>query len=296
MPKVALPEKFTGKRHSLRTFLNQLELVFAVQPSIYYNDSIKVATLGTLLSGPAAEWFNHYLENVDDYADVMNNWAAFKTLMKDNYAEHDSATIAANRLTKLRQDNSSASQYASSFRHFSADLKWNEEALIHHFKMGLNDNILDLLLNYDTPNTLTGMINLAIRLDNRLYEHRQEQGTVRRPTHRQSDAPRQSLTRPTDSRPQYSAPRNPPSSSRPVSHWNSSAPRQAPVVHVPESQAVPMDLDAMNRSTITPAAPSSDEERQYRRDHNLCFYCGGSNHTKFNCPLLADRKGKGRRQ
>ncbi|KAH9251668.1 hypothetical protein BASA81_010435 [Batrachochytrium salamandrivorans] len=42
-PTVSLPDKFSGDRRMLRTFLNQLELVFLINPSKYHNDSIKVA-------------------------------------------------------------------------------------------------------------------------------------------------------------------------------------------------------------------------------------------------------------
>ncbi|KAH9268654.1 hypothetical protein BASA84_000081 [Batrachochytrium salamandrivorans] len=43
-PSVSLPDKFNGNRLKLRTFLNQLELVFLINPSRYNSEGIKVAT------------------------------------------------------------------------------------------------------------------------------------------------------------------------------------------------------------------------------------------------------------
>ncbi|KAH9244297.1 hypothetical protein BASA81_018302 [Batrachochytrium salamandrivorans] len=57
-PSVSLPDKFNGNRLKLRTFLNQLELVFLINPSRYNSEGIKVATAGTLLTDVAASWFN----------------------------------------------------------------------------------------------------------------------------------------------------------------------------------------------------------------------------------------------
>ncbi|KAH9269883.1 hypothetical protein BASA83_008035 [Batrachochytrium salamandrivorans] len=62
-PRVALPEKFTGERKVFRTFINQLELLFLLNPSCYSNDNIKIATAGSLCTGTAAAWFNPYLEH-----------------------------------------------------------------------------------------------------------------------------------------------------------------------------------------------------------------------------------------
>lgn len=307
-PKVALPDKFTGKRSTLRTFLNQLELVFTLLPTTYASDAIKVATLGTLLSGQAAEWFNYYLEHATEYREIMNNWAAFKSMMQDNFGEQDRVTIAANRIVKLRQDNSSASQYAFNFRHFASQLNWNDEALIHHFKMGLNDEILNLMVGFKEPTTLTDTINLAIQLGNRLEEHHQQLNAVRRSSHRQPDVSRSSNnSRSFEPRYHQPAPRNAPSHSRPqgfssspqFSHARPHGFASSSQSFSGGSQTAPMDLDVMNRPVVTtPVAgrSPSEQERQHRRDNNLCFYCGGGNHTKVNCPLLVDRKGKGRRQ
>ena len=63
MSKVSLPERFSGDRNALRGFLNQLELVFTLQATRYPSDSVKIATVGTLLTGKALAWFSPIIEN-----------------------------------------------------------------------------------------------------------------------------------------------------------------------------------------------------------------------------------------
>ncbi|KMS86784.1 hypothetical protein BVRB_033640, partial [Beta vulgaris subsp. vulgaris] len=62
-PKVQLPEPYHGDRKSLRGFLNQLRLVWQLQPPQYHNDALKVGLLGT--TGPALRWFSPMLEAQD---------------------------------------------------------------------------------------------------------------------------------------------------------------------------------------------------------------------------------------
>ncbi|KAH9276812.1 hypothetical protein BASA83_000317 [Batrachochytrium salamandrivorans] len=80
-PKVSLPDKFNGDRKALRTFINQLDLIFMLNPTCYHSGSLKVATAGTLLTGVAAAWFNPLLEHPDDNSATLNSWPTFKSLL-----------------------------------------------------------------------------------------------------------------------------------------------------------------------------------------------------------------------
>ncbi|KAH9263224.1 hypothetical protein BASA83_013410 [Batrachochytrium salamandrivorans] len=48
-PKVVFPDKFDGSRRHLRGFLNQLELIFRIQPLTYSSEQLRIATVGTLI-------------------------------------------------------------------------------------------------------------------------------------------------------------------------------------------------------------------------------------------------------
>ena len=173
-PKVSLPEKFNGNRENFRTFINQLELVFLLNPSRYSTDALKVATAGTLLTGPAASWFNPLLEHPEENQHLLNDWSAFRALFKSTFSAVDPAIQAANDIRRLRQGNNSAVIYTTKFMQLKSDLRWDEDALIHQYRAGLSDEIKDMLIHYDYPRTVQEFSLLAIRLDARLAEHRQE--------------------------------------------------------------------------------------------------------------------------
>ena len=111
-PRAHFPERFSGKRSALRAFLGQLDMVFTIQARAYQNPSVKIATMGTLLTGPAADWFLHYVEHPDDHQEILSDWTAFKALMHETYGEQDRGTISANSAKppfKLSMENSSPS-------------------------------------------------------------------------------------------------------------------------------------------------------------------------------------------
>ncbi|KAH9262527.1 hypothetical protein BASA83_013792 [Batrachochytrium salamandrivorans] len=63
----------------------------------------------------------------------------------------------------------------------TADLDWNDAALRSQFRIGLSSEIKDAWVHFDPPNTLSHAMDLAIKLDNRLFERRQEQRQQQKP-------------------------------------------------------------------------------------------------------------------
>lgn len=244
-PKVSLPAKFSGDRRSFRGFLFQLELVFRVRPADYYSDSLKIATFGTLLDGKALKWFLPYLEK--QLIDTMT-WETFKITATETFGEPCRKLNAETRLMNLVQSGSLI-DYVSEFTSLSSEIEWSENALISHFRRGLNPSLLDLMVTYEVPSTLTEMVTLATQVDNRVWESKQ----IRRQL------------------------------SKSVQHSNSRAPKQSPR---PMNSPVPapkdpyaMDLDASKKG------PISAEERKRRYDSKLCLYCGNPGHRVSECPL-----------
>jgi hypothetical protein len=213
---------------------------------------LKVGFIGTLLAGRALDWFTPMLEAPDRYTTVLNNYNEFKKAFEAVFGEHDRVQVAETAIGKLIQGKSSASVYAANFRNVAVDLKWNDAALIHQFRRGLNDNVKDMLLNYEKPKTLDDMINLVIRIDNRLFEHRAEMITKQ---------PRQ--TYPTM---MVSPPR-----------LMSSAQVSPPTTSV-NTGPIPMEIGISHSRKLT------REERQHRIENNLCLYCGKPGHKIANCP------------
>lgn len=263
-PKVPFPEKFDGDRRKYRGFINQLELVFMLNPSKYSSEATKVAVIGTLLTGKALAWFTPFLEHMDKHQDLLNNYGSFRQLLQETFDEHDRSLLAATRIRKLRQGSQSVSSYASEFRRLASDLEWNDSALIHQFRSGLNDEVKDMLLHHPYPTSLAEAVSLAIGVGNRLFEHRQEM------SQHSSD------TRPVPRRPRFGQ--------RMSFQTLPPAARPAPPV-VDSFGPAPMDIGIMR------GGPLPNAERQRRIKNGLCRYCGSQDHQLASCPV-APRKPK----
>src|SRR5689334_21490532 len=84
-PKIDLPEKFDGDKRKLRGFINQLQLAFTLNPNKYPTDAIKVAFVGSLLTGRALSWFNPMFENTEKYYPILNSWLEFKKCLVETF-------------------------------------------------------------------------------------------------------------------------------------------------------------------------------------------------------------------
>ncbi|KAH9275518.1 hypothetical protein BASA83_001799 [Batrachochytrium salamandrivorans] len=57
----------------------------------------------------------------------------------------------------------------------TADIEWNDAALRSQFYHGLSSEIKDALVHFDNPASVSAAMDMAIRIDNRLFKRRQEQ-------------------------------------------------------------------------------------------------------------------------
>lgn len=170
-PRISLPEKFDGTRSKFRGFVNQVRLVFILQPQRYPTDVSRVGLVGTLLSGQALSWFAPLFEK---QSPILNSFEAFMVAFEEAFGEHDKIRSATTKIRGLRQGMRSASVYASDFRQLACDINWGDQALISQFQWGLRDDVKDLLLTMPDPVTLNEAISQAVRCDNRLFQRRQD--------------------------------------------------------------------------------------------------------------------------
>lgn len=170
-PRVSLPEKFDGDRTKLRDFVNQIRLVFRLQPQRYSTEETRVGLIGTLLTGTALSWFSSLLEK---NSPLLADLDQFLEEFRRTFGERDRALRATTKLRALQQRSRPASAYVAEFQQLACDLDWNDTALITMFRWGLRDDIKTLLLNLPKPTTLSEAITQAIDCDNRLFEQRQE--------------------------------------------------------------------------------------------------------------------------
>ncbi|KAH6596498.1 hypothetical protein BASA50_005078 [Batrachochytrium salamandrivorans] len=237
-PKAALPNKFDGSRRHFRGFINQLELVFQLQDKRYDTDRKKIATLGTLLTDKALSWYNPYIERPEHYA----------------------------------QGSQPCAIYAAEFRQLTADIDWNDAALRSQFYSGLSSEIKDHLVHCESPISLAAAMDQAIRIDNRIFERRQEHQYNPR-QFRRNPPPIQPILRINSQQHQQQYMENP--NHHPANQLS------APTTSTPTQQRLTsddMDIDFARRGPLTTA------ERQQRFSQGLCLVCGQSGHLKATCP------------
>lgn len=245
-PKMEAPQKFAGESSRLRGFLAQLVITINAQPSRYQTEQQKCHYAVSLFTGRALEWIAPYAQDPDH--EIFSDFAQFLEELKTVFGDVNEKAMAEHSLLELQQEGSKFTEYVTEFRRFQLLTRWDDIALTAKFYHGLSSAIKrGILSRGDRPTTLVEMIKVASHCDQNL---REEQALRRAPTGSRSSAPAAFK----------SAPRPSASSS---------------------SGPTPMDLDA---TRSRPRAPLTEVERKYRRDNNLCSYCGQAGHWVRQCP------------
>lgn len=168
-PRLPPPQRYTGDPNACRGFLTQCSLSFELQPSSFPSDRSKVAYLITLLSGKALAWAT---EVWGAQSPCCSSYSAFEMEFKKVFDHPIRGREASKRLLTLQQDGRSAADYAIQFRTMAAGSGWNEESLMVCFQNGLSEALQDELVTRDPAISLESLIDLAVRLDNRLRERK----------------------------------------------------------------------------------------------------------------------------
>lgn len=258
-PKTSAPPTFDGtKPRECRPFLSHCRINFQTQPSRFTSEHSKVFYAIGYLRGSAFELVEPYLDETRHLIRPVwfDTFSAFASHLNSAFGIVDEAQQAERRLRNLQQTGS-ASQYYTRFLSLSSLLDWDDHALRSQFYHGLKSHIKDDLAHHDRPTSLEALKDLTIRIDNRLFERIQERKDERGPAVAFNSS---------TSRPAFQP-------ARPF------APRPSPIISGP----TPMDIDAVNATA--PRGPLSAQEKQRRRQFNLCLYCGQPNHTVNTCPL-----------
>lgn len=250
------PDRFDGSNFSCRQFLLQLKLVFSLNPNAYPTDHSKSLYLMSLLKGPAFEWASTFLEKDDP---ILDDYESFTKTLSEIFEEPDRVQSAMNRLSNLHQGSDSAAEYTSKFKQLACSVPWDELALTHQFRLGLNGQIKDFLATHDLPTTLQGMITLAIRIDQRLTERERERA----------------LEKPLPSSPPHQFEFKAKESSK-----NSSTPVEIPV-------------GTKDISEVWSKLSPRQQRYLSRTAQDLCVYCGTSGHQVSDCPKKKPR-GEGK--
>ena len=167
------PPEFDGtNRHFCATFISHLKLYIHANPDLFPSEQSKVLFAASYLRGNAFAWFEpHLLVNSDP---LTTDFQQFLDALLANLGDPDRHRSLTRQLQTLKQTGS-ASTYATSFFRLATFLKWNDEALKAQFYSGLKPQVKDALALRDKdPATTQELSELAIRLDNRIFERKSE--------------------------------------------------------------------------------------------------------------------------
>lgn len=259
-PRISDPEHFDGRRSQLRTFLSQVRLVIAAQPSRFPNDRQKVMFAASFLRGTAFSWLQPYLESRQPGL-ILSSFENFCTSLQETFGDPDETGSAERQLFGLRQTTSVAS-YAAEFRRISALTSWNDPALHAQFYRGLKDMVKDELAKMSRTDSLEHLMDVAIRLDNRIHERRLERtsGNI-------SMASQSVFNKPYSTNQNYHL-------------TGGAANSKSAQFHMTHPKSHPMEIDSIGPSNNR----ISSEEKDRRKRMNLCLYCGLSGHIAKTCP------------
>ncbi|KAL0192526.1 hypothetical protein M9458_010822, partial [Cirrhinus mrigala] len=164
-PKISLPDKWDGSGIKCDVFLTNLNLIFEFQPSRYPSDRSRIALLTSLLTGQAAEWATAVLKA---NGDVAHSYPAFTSELRTVFQHPESEVEVDSRLYHLKQGSRSVSKYTTEFRTLAVQTTWSDSALRTAYYEGLSTHLRDELAVRELPETLEGMIQLALRVDQRM--------------------------------------------------------------------------------------------------------------------------------
>lgn len=261
-PKVAPPETFHGRNKAkLAHFLLGLTIVLESQPSRFPTDKTKINYAISFLRDEAMAWIEPFaIKKEEDQPTFMTDYGLFVKELKIIFGDPDEIATAERLLRQLRQ-RGPASAYFADFRRLSAVLDWNDPALVSQAYTGLKSKLKDELARVGRPTTLTGLIDTATRLDNRIHERDLER-------EREAAGP--------------TAPTTPFSSTKAQSTGRPPAATSATIKTKAEHTSG-------DNTGTTRRGPLTDNEKERRRREGLCLYCASKDHVVNDCPVAANR-------
>uniref|UniRef100_A0A9J7XNI1 ribonuclease H n=1 Tax=Cyprinus carpio carpio TaxID=630221 RepID=A0A9J7XNI1_CYPCA len=181
-PRLNPPAPYSGEPNSCRSFLSQCSLTFTLQPSCFPTEQSRVAFVITLLVGQAREWGTAMW---DSKHDCCVSFEAFSKELRKVFDRSARGIEAARALSLLQQGEQSVSSYSIQFRTLATSCGWNEKALWDHFLHGLAEHVKDEIYSLELPSGLDELIDLAIRVDDRI---------ILRSRHQREGIPHEHLT------------------------------------------------------------------------------------------------------
>ncbi|KAJ7123006.1 hypothetical protein C8R44DRAFT_596548, partial [Mycena epipterygia] len=184
--KLETPESFNGRPEKVEGFINALILYFDGQQIT--EDAQRIIFALSLIKGGtgdiAGNWADLQRKLIVDFqnGDADNGhigtWTQFKTDFTAYFQYTSSKDEAQKKLTKLHQGKGSADEYITLFKGLATASKFDDEALLHYFKQGLNPSLRTAVFNIrPQPTTYKEWLTEASQVD-RTYRQGKEFNSV----------------------------------------------------------------------------------------------------------------------
>lgn len=108
-PKPGNPSAFHGDIDEFDIFISEVQNVFRLQRHLFQSDEEKIAYASSFMKGRAKRWWiTHETKWVDCTNGQQRTWGQFKEELSRVFGCSTQATVATDRMTKLRQEGSLA--------------------------------------------------------------------------------------------------------------------------------------------------------------------------------------------
>jgi hypothetical protein len=180
--RVAKPEPFKGERKKLRAFVTQMDLYLGANPTQFKKEEDKVLMAAGFMQDTAFDWVERFVhayhhEDVEDWnSDVtkaFRSYEEFVKMLETAFGEVDKEMEAERVMRNLRQKNS-VSEYAAKFLQQTARMNFEDNAYIPWFYDGLKEKVKDEIARVGRPKKMAALVDLATKIDNRLWEREVE--------------------------------------------------------------------------------------------------------------------------
>ena len=295
--KIPSPEKFSGERSKLRTFLTSMSLHLRFNSGIFQTQQDKVLAAGMFMKDEALEWFQPYMQDYlehasntaqckDDTKRIFRDYAAFEKEIKNVFGIIDEQRAAALKLRQLQQVGA-ASDYTTKFRQISSRLDWDDDPLMNQYYVGLKDSVKDEIARQEWPDDMERMIELAVRIDTRLHERKLEkrtgQGVQRtRQGNREDPGDPMELDRVKGRKFQKKKTNRGPTKKRTMSQEQRERFEKGACIQCGEKGHFARDCRKKVRMIRSQRDPL--REHRHRLDTQRCWVCGSEAHLGQECP------------
>jgi hypothetical protein len=177
------PTPYDGTPGQLQPHLTQVRAYQRFNHMDSQADGKRIMHAASFLKGRALAWFEPYLTdfvNAEEFEkckqetqEMFSKYENYENALRALFQDPDEERQAERELSKLRQKGP-ASAYAAEFRRICARVNSTHDTKIFMFYQGLKEDVKDELARHDRPDDFLQYVELAIKLDNRLYERRME--------------------------------------------------------------------------------------------------------------------------